>query len=233
MARPRLISDDQIRDATRACALDHGPSVSLALIAQRLGVSQPALLKRFGSRRALLLAALCPPEDPEWVTALAADFDERPFREQLEEVLERIAAFFAAAVPCWSVLRESGIPVEEAFPQSGTPPIVRAIRTLAGWLERARHRNLVAGSHFETAAMAIIGALQGRAIMAHYLKRPWSRRSEREYVTEVAEIFARALEPQSRAAASHPSVIPDATARLDRSAAKRPRTAARRVTRPR
>src|SRR5436309_2352946 len=86
--------------ASFAYALEHGPSVSLGLIAERLGVTQPALLKRFGSRRALLLAALCSHEEPEWVKALAADPDDRPLREQLDEILGRIATFFAEAVPC-------------------------------------------------------------------------------------------------------------------------------------
>ena len=48
--RPRLVSDDEILDAARTCLLAHGPSVALSVIGERLNVSGPALLKRFGSK---------------------------------------------------------------------------------------------------------------------------------------------------------------------------------------
>src|SRR5262245_56950630 len=110
MARPRQVSDEQILAQMRRVVLAHGPSASLELVAQALDVSVPALLKRFGSRQQLLVAALRPPESPEWINQVAAGPTEAPFRQQLLDVFTQISDFMEEAVPCLTVLRESGIP---------------------------------------------------------------------------------------------------------------------------
>ena len=87
MARPRQVTDEDILRAARDCALDHGPGVSMELVAERLGVTPPALLKRFGSRKALLLAALRPPDELPWMRALEAGPDGRPLMNEGGEVM--------------------------------------------------------------------------------------------------------------------------------------------------
>ena len=72
MARPRLITDEQILTTMRSCVLEHGAQVSLDVVAQQLGVTSPALLKRFGSLEALMLEALRPPEDPAFIAGFLA-----------------------------------------------------------------------------------------------------------------------------------------------------------------
>lgn len=67
MARPRQISDEQILTTMCSCVLSHGPQVSLDLVAKELGVTGPALLKRFGTREELMLRALRPPEVPAFL----------------------------------------------------------------------------------------------------------------------------------------------------------------------
>ena len=64
MGRPRQITDEQILDTTRTCVLEHGAQVSLDVVAERLGVTAPALLKRFGCRQELMVNALRPPAPP-------------------------------------------------------------------------------------------------------------------------------------------------------------------------
>ena len=96
MARPRQVSDVQILEAARACFLEHGASVSTTVIAKRLGVSQAALFKRFGTKEDLLVAALRP--GPEMVRELldwlAEGPDERPIPEQLLDLGVRVRSFF-------------------------------------------------------------------------------------------------------------------------------------------
>ena len=100
MARPRQITDEEILRTARECTLERGPQVSLDVVAERLGVTPPALLKRFGSRRALLLAALRPSDNPEWIQELSAGPDDRPLAAQLEEMLGRILDLMVREVPC-------------------------------------------------------------------------------------------------------------------------------------
>lgn len=58
MARPRLVSDDVILDATRQVLAELGPvKLTLAAVGSRVGLAPPTLMQRFGSKRGLLLAS--------------------------------------------------------------------------------------------------------------------------------------------------------------------------------
>ncbi|MGW1341778.1 TetR/AcrR family transcriptional regulator [Kribbella sp. NPDC002412] len=58
MARPRLVSDDAILDATHQVLAELGPvKLTLAAVGERVGLAPPTLLQRFGSKRGLLLAS--------------------------------------------------------------------------------------------------------------------------------------------------------------------------------
>ncbi len=57
MPRPRLVSDIDVFAAFDASIAANGPNgVTLALVAQRLGITAPALMRRFGSKQGLFAA---------------------------------------------------------------------------------------------------------------------------------------------------------------------------------
>lgn len=174
MARPRRISDEEILVEVRRAVLEQGPHVSLDLVAERLGVTAPALFRRFGSRNELLTAALRPEEQPPFIEELERGPDERPAQAQLVDIFTRIGTSLAATLPCMSALRESGIPFdpEKEFQE---PPPLRAVRALAGWLERARKVGLLVLKDPQVAAMAILGAIQAPIFFRHLSKQtgPW------------------------------------------------------------
>ena len=64
MARPQIMTNDDIATAARRCVLRHGPNVALRVIAEDLGVSAPAVLKRVGCKTDLLVMALRPEAPP-------------------------------------------------------------------------------------------------------------------------------------------------------------------------
>jgi AcrR family transcriptional regulator len=195
MGRPRQVSDEQILAVMRERVLAHGPSVSLDLVAEELDVSTPALLKRFGNRQALMLAALRPPENPDWIQSLLEGPGEGSLEAQLTEIFSRIQAFVVEVAPCISALRESGIPLSAFFTKKQTPEL--GIRALQTWLDKARKQGLVTARETETesAAFAILGALHHRAFHAHLMKRPFKAQAQREYATDLARLFARSLAP--------------------------------------
>lgn len=200
MARPRLITDEQILAATREIVLDHGVQSPLELVSARLGVTAPALLKRFGTRQALLVAALSP-DDALLEAVFEVPVDDRPLTEQLEGLVARLSRFFAHMFPRLMALRECGVPMKVLDGDTKVPRPVRAVQATQRWLEQARARGLVDSALMETAATAIVGALSTRAISSHLSKRPWSSRSEREYQHELALLFTRALGAESAAPA--------------------------------
>ena len=76
MARPRLVSDDVILDATREVLAELGPlKLTLAAVGARAGLAAPTLMQRFGSKRGLLLASAA--RSPLMVQRLAAAVAER------------------------------------------------------------------------------------------------------------------------------------------------------------
>jgi AcrR family transcriptional regulator len=198
MARPRQVTDEQILQTMRECVLKHGPAVSLDLVADQLKVTPPALLKRFGSRRDLMIAALKPPEDTAWLLELAKGPDDRALQVQLEEMIGLLSSIFTEVIPCMIALRESGIPHSELFSNAQPPPQLRGLRALTKWLTQARDKGLVEGDALEAAATAIFGAITTRAFAAHLTQQPWSTRSQREYVGQLAFLFTRALSPTTR-----------------------------------
>ncbi|HEY0619933.1 MAG TPA: TetR family transcriptional regulator [Kribbella sp.] len=76
MARPRLISDDTILDATRQVLAEFGPAkLTLAAVGARVGLAPPTLLQRFGNKRGLLLASAA--RSPLMVLRAAEEADAR------------------------------------------------------------------------------------------------------------------------------------------------------------
>ena len=207
MARPRRVSDEEILRAVRRAVSDEGPHVSLEVVAERLGVTSPALFRRFRSRNDLLIAALRPAENPPFIEFLDAGPDERSIEEQLVDVLTRIGGFLAETLPCVSALRESGIRFEEIHESWQEPPPLRTARALAGWLERARARGLLAVEDAQLAATTVLGAVQAPIFFRHLQREsgPWD-----------AGAFARAL-----ARVLLEGLAPDATATPARASQRR------------
>jgi AcrR family transcriptional regulator len=76
VARPRLISDDTILDATRQVLAEFGPAkLTLAAVGARVGLAPPTLLQRFGNKRGLLLASAA--RSPLMVLRAAEEADAR------------------------------------------------------------------------------------------------------------------------------------------------------------
>lgn len=203
MARPRLVTDEQILRAVRENVLQHGPSVSLNQVASSLGVTQPALLKRFGSRQTLMLAALKPVGDPPWMTKLFKGPDERPLLVQLEEVCGALTEYLEQAIPCISALRESGIPHETVMRSLRPKSPAAALDALTRWLERAETKGLLepAGVQLRTIAATLLGALSARVHMAHVHHVRWTDQSNTQFGQEVAQLIARSLRPHPTRAA--------------------------------
>lgn len=194
MARPRLISDEQIIATTRSCVLERGPHVSVDAIAERLGVTGPALLKRFGNRQELLLKALMPDPNSPWLQRFEARPDERPLEAQLRDHLQATWDFFLEMIPCITALRESGIPQERLFPSKHEGPL-RAMQAVGRWLVRARDQGLAEVSAPETVAAALLGAVQHHAFTTYVVNKSFSPRSSREFLDDLAAFFSRALRP--------------------------------------
>jgi len=169
MARPRQHSDDEILEVARKCFLRDGPSVSTTVIAAELDMSQAALFKRFGTKSALMIAALAPPEKAAWLDEVAGGPDERPIDVQLVEIAVRLDSFFAEIVPGLSVLKSSGIDMKELLSKFDVPPPVRGLQALATWFGAAVAQGRMRPCNPVSTALMFFGPLHSRAFMAHII----------------------------------------------------------------
>ena len=194
MGRPRQISDEQILSAMREGVRAKGARVSLETVAAALKVSVPAILKRFGNREALMVAALKPPDPPEWVEVVRAGPSDGPLEGQLAQLFSRLCTFMMQVMPCVIALRESGIPAERWLRPQAPQRDVEAVHC---WLTLARKKGLVLADELEASAVAMLGAVQSRAFLAHLLKRGFPEREQKAYVRDLARVFSRALSSSS------------------------------------
>jgi len=197
MARPRQITDKQILETARECFLEHGPSISTTVIAGRLGISQAALFKRFSSKKELLLASLAPQQMPPWIEKLESGPDERDIETQLQEIAFRITKHFQQIIPCASVLRASGIEVEEIFERYGdAPPPIQAHKALKTWFLKARDHGRIGPCDPDSLAMVFLGALQIRSFLAHVAGDHVPASGTNSYLQGVIDLLWNGIAPK-------------------------------------
>lgn len=165
MARPQTVSDDEILDTALNCLLEQGPSVSMDVIARRLGVSSQALLKRFHSRKKLVIAALRLPEKLPWHCLVEAGPDDRPVRAQLNDIVRAVAEFLIDVVRRMAVLRWSGIDPRDMLETYVEPPPLVDLRILSEWFRRAADRGLIRQGNHRATALILLSALHTPAML--------------------------------------------------------------------
>ena len=132
MARPKTLEDEQVIDAARAAFAAHGHGVSTRRIAADIGLSQAALIQRFGSKKDLFLAAMFPePLDIAWIL----NGDNKPKTAGADAALlavtERLFTQMSARLP--GLLQLAQNPevepsvIEDAHAVIGVPDLIDAL----------------------------------------------------------------------------------------------------------
>ncbi len=201
MARPRIISDEQILETARECFLEHGPSVSTDMIAEQLGVSPQALFKRFNNKQDLMLAAVAPSEQAPWIDLVEAGPDDRSLREQLTEILLLLADFFVDISRRMSVLRWSGVDWKRLLDQFDEPPPLVDIRVLSGWLSRLADRGLIRPIDYQATAMMMLTSMHGPAMLTDMLGQHPTGHSREEYVALMVDVLLNGMVPRTNVSA--------------------------------
>lgn len=198
MARPRQVLDEEILAAARACFIEHGASVSTDTIAARLGVSGPALLKRFGSKRELLKAAFSIGKAPPWLHLLEEGPDERELTVQIREMAGTIDAFFREMVPAFAVLREAGITPEEWRGEGKElPGPARSYLAIASWFRRAQEQGRMREGDPNVMASLFLAGVQHRYFLAHVTNQSVPTEAEDPWLDRMVDIFWRGVAPEA------------------------------------
>jgi AcrR family transcriptional regulator len=99
MSRTTNTSNKEILIAARHMFLEKGPGVGTAEIAQRLGISDATIFKRFSTKRKLFVAAMDVDEKVDWKQDLGSLVGQGDLRENLVCLLSELAAMFQERLP--------------------------------------------------------------------------------------------------------------------------------------
>ncbi|MBI5834075.1 MAG: TetR/AcrR family transcriptional regulator [Armatimonadetes bacterium] len=134
MARPVVISDEQILDAARIVFARDGASATTKDIARQAGVSEGSVFNRFPSKEALLQAAVRPPDVPGWVQTMAGLRGVGDLRANLVQLAHEMIAFVQDRLPLMMLLWTIKVPYPTE-PAGQPPPAVRDQQRLAAYLD--------------------------------------------------------------------------------------------------
>lgn len=199
MARRRQFSDEEILEAARRCFLEHGAQVSTSYIAKEIGLSQAALFKRFQTKENLLLHALAPPEEPEWMDQLRGGPDERAIDEQLVEVGTKAIRFLRTLMPRIMVLKSAGLEPSDVMKRFEVPPPLRAMRLLGAFVVQAQQEGRMQAADPGVFAMQFMGALHGRAYFAHMFHTADHDLDDEAYIRAVVAHLWHGVAPRETA----------------------------------
>jgi AcrR family transcriptional regulator len=205
MSRPPTIRDEDLLTAARAVFIERGIQATTAEVAQRAGVSEGTLFKRFGSKAALFHACLhVNPEAAPWLRTLDAALLEsppRPVREVLVAAARQVLAFYRLIVPSimmrWSNPDDAGAAqATPAVEQSGAepPPLVASRRTTE-WFAAEMARGRLRAVPPEVPARVFLGTLFNYAFLEvlqrdHGLPGP----EPEAFIEHLVELILRGVE---------------------------------------
>ncbi len=171
MARTPKITNEEILAAARQVFLEQGFGASTLEIAQKAGISEASIFKRFTTKQALFLAAMGITETPKWVKTLSSDMPTAAIKSELTDICEQMFAFYQEVLPrVMMMMTQGNLPYP---PQSlPVPPPIRDSRLLAEFLDRAIAHGYLRSCNAMTIADMIIGAITHYVMTQNMSKSP-------------------------------------------------------------
>jgi AcrR family transcriptional regulator len=99
MTRTPKIANEEILAAARQVFLEQGFGASTSVIAEKAGILETLIFKRFTTKQALFLAAMGIPETPKWVKTLSNDRPTAAVKSELTDICEQMFAFYQEVLP--------------------------------------------------------------------------------------------------------------------------------------
>lgn len=172
MARTPKITNEEILTAARQIFLEQGVGASTLTIAEKAGISEASIFKRFVTKEGLFLAAMGINETPKWIKPLTHNEPTAEIKSELVEFSSQMLAFYQEVLPRVMMLMQRG---QKSFPPPMPPfppPFVRDTHLLTGFLERAIAKGYLRSCNATIVAHAIVGAIHNYLIVENVSKMP-------------------------------------------------------------
>jgi AcrR family transcriptional regulator len=159
MARPPKITNEEILAAARQVFLEQGEGGSTLEIAQKAGISEASIFKRFSTKQALFLAAIGISETAQYVKLLSSQ-PTTEIRSEIVEICTQMLGFYQEVMPRVMMMMTK---TKSSLPPMVPPPL-RDAQLFAGYLDRAIAQGQLKPCDSMTVAHAIVGAIQNYAM---------------------------------------------------------------------
>ncbi len=159
MGRTVTITEKQILDAAREVFLEEGFSVKTTKIAQRAGVSEGTLFKRYATKEALFFAALEIEQNPAWHKQTDELMGNWLGEDGLVSLFVNMLIYFNDVMPRLITTVGSRVGLTpKSFEGLSEDPRKRDIRVLSQFFDNAIRAGYLRQCQTETIAQILIGA---------------------------------------------------------------------------
>ena len=188
MARPIVIRDAAIIEAAQAVFLERGFRATTAEVAERAGISEGSIFKRFRTKFELFRAAMSATlEEPAFVRELPSRVGVGSVQESLVALGLDFVAHQRALTPlmmmAWSNPGEDGLPCIASEPD---PPPMRMLKAVSGYFEAEMRLGRLRRHDAEIVARTFLGALHNYVVFELIFR-------SNEQLPLPAETFVRGL----------------------------------------
>ncbi|MBD2384911.1 TetR/AcrR family transcriptional regulator [Cylindrospermum sp. FACHB-282] len=184
MARTPKITNQQILEAARELFLQQGFGASTIEIAQRAGISEASIFKRFSTKEELFYMSMGIPEKPLWMQELESLSGKGDLKENLIQVCLQILEFHREIMPRLMMLRSRGKPLPEKGNRLASKSI-RDVKVLTAFLEREIEQGRLRLGDPNTVALILLGSLMNYVFLEQI--------NPEEGITTDAPIFVQGL----------------------------------------
>lgn len=172
MARPATIRDETILEAAREVFLTRGIQGTTAEVAERAGVSEGTLFKRFRTKDELFRAAMTSqsPADVPWIRSLPGRVGKGAVHDNLVDLGLQMVGFFRLLMPLMVMtLSNPALAGKSPFGESNPPPLV-ALGKLAEYFAAEAARGRLRAPDPAIAARTFMAGLHSFVMMEMLLK---------------------------------------------------------------
>lgn len=160
MPRPPKITNEEILAAARQVFLEEGINGSTLEIADKAGISEASIFKRFATKQALFLAAIGISQTPQYAKILASQTPTAEIRSELTEICTQMVGFYQEVMPrVMMMMTQTKSPLPPLV-----PPPLRDTQLFTEYFDRAIAAGFIKPCDAMTVAHMIVGAIQNYAM---------------------------------------------------------------------
>lgn len=165
MARKPKITNQQILEAAREVFLQKGFGGSTLEIAQRAGISEASIFKRFSTKEELFFAAMGIPEKALWIQEMETLSGKGNLKENLTKICHQILEFYGEIMPRIMMLRSRGNLLPETEFGGQEPRPIRDVKILSAFLEREMQQGRLRYCDPLAVAHILLGSLMNYVLL--------------------------------------------------------------------